>query len=404
MRTFDDIIPPSRRSEGQMPSAKPRPPLEPPKRPRFPYATLLGALAIIALSVGALFYFSTAKVTITPNSASAAVENNFTATKSSGALPFEIITAEKIASQGVKSTGSQNVTTNASGKITIYNTQSAPQRLVANTRFATAAGLIFRIRTAVTVPAGSTAAPGSVEATVYADQPGATYNVGPASFTIPGFAGTAQEGAVYARSTGAMTGGASGTMPVTDAATQAQAEQALKTALVPDLEASLVTEIPAGYVLVLGSATTTFATLAPEASSATGTVDIRVQGTVTAVVFPNAALARAIAASVSGLGYQGEQVTLAATDTIMLTPTAGLPDSSATTFSFALSGTAALTYTVDTARIAAAVSGKTRKEAEVVLTNYPEVKTALIVLRPFWRQAFPQDPASITVVVEEPSR
>lgn len=387
-----------------MPSTKPRPPLAPPTRPRFPYATLLGALIVVAISVGALFYFSTAKVSVTPNSVSAAVENNFTATKSTGALPYEIIAAEKIASQSVKSTGSENVTANASGKLTIYNAQSSPQRLVANTRFASPAGLIFRIRSAVTVPAGSASAPGSIEVTVYADQPGSTYNIGPSSFTVPGFAGTPQETTVYGRSTAAMTGGASGSMPVTDAATRAQAEESLKTALAPDLEQSLAAQIPAGYVLVPGSVTTSYTPLAPEPSNATGMVDVRLQGSMTAAVFPNAALARAIASSVSGLGYQGEQVTLADTGGLALTPAAGVPDPGASTFAFSLSGTAAITYTVDTARIAAAVSGKTRKEAEVVLTNYPEVKTAVIVLRPFWRQTFPQDPASITVVVEEPAR
>ena len=37
----------------------------------------------------------------------------------------------------------------ASGTITIYNTQSSAQTLVANTRFATTAGLVYRIRSAV---------------------------------------------------------------------------------------------------------------------------------------------------------------------------------------------------------------------------------------------------------------
>jgi hypothetical protein len=80
----------------------------------------------------------------------------------------------------------------------------------------------------------------------------------------------------------------------------------------------------------------------------------------------------------------------------------GMPDPSATSFSFTLSGTASLIYTIDSTRIAAAVSGKTRSAAEVALTNYPEVKRAVIVLRPFWRQTFPQDPSTISIVVVNP--
>jgi hypothetical protein len=77
-----------------------------------------------------------------------------------------------------------------------------------------------------------------------------------------------------------------------------------------------------------------------------------------------------------------------------------MPSPSATSFSFTLSGTASLVYTVDAARIAAAVAGETRSAAEVALTNYPEIKSAVITLRPFWKQTFPQDPAAISVVVD----
>ena len=128
-------------------------------------------------------------------------------------------------------------------------------------------------------------------------------------------------------------------------------------------------------------------------------VDVKEQGMITAVIFPNAALASAIASSTAGLGYQGEPLTLASTSGLMLS-SASMPDPNASSFSFTLAGTASLVYTVDPARIAAAIAGETRSAAEVALTNYPEIKRAVITLRPFWRQTFPQDPASISVVVD----
>ncbi len=405
MRTFDDIIPPSRRSQepaGQGPIT-PREPIQLPPPARFPIVPLAIILLIIAASAGALFYFSTAKVTITPSSVSAAIQNSFTATKSSGELPFEVITAQKIATQGVKGSGTKNVTTSASGKITIYNTQSVAQKLVANTRFATGAGLIFRIREPVTIPSGTASNPGSVQVTVYADQPGSTYNIAPTSFTIPGFAGTPQAMSVSARSTVAMTGGASGEVPVVDSAIEAQAKSALKTALAPDLAQAIEAQIPPGYVLLPGASSVSYEDLPPKPSSATGMVEIHQQGTVTAIVFPNSALAKQLAHSVSGLSYQGEPLTLESPGSLTLTPTSGDIDPGATSFSFVVSGTAGFVYTVDSARIAAAISGKTRSAAEVALTNYPEVKTASIVLRPFWRTSFPQDPSSISVVVTSPT-
>lgn len=404
MYKFDDIVPPSRRREevvaNQGSVMNNREPLRlSEKPPRFPYVTLGVVLVIIAVSVGVLFYFSGAEVQVTPNTVSAAVQGSFTANQSTGTLPFEVITAQKIATQSVAGNGTKNVHSFASGTITIYNTQAKAQRLITNTRFATASGLIFRIHSPITIPGGSQAKPGSTTATVYADQAGASYNVGPTSFTVPGLAGTPQANMVYARSSGALSGGASGSIPVVGAATDAQARSALIAALAPDLAASIQAQVPAGYILLNGAATTTYQELTPAPSSTTGMVDVKEQGTITAVVFPNAALAKSIASSITGLGYQGEPLTLASTSDLQLTAGSGIPDTNASSFTFSLSGTASLVYTIDSARIAAAVSGKTRSAAEVALTNYPEIKRAVITLRPFWRQTFPQDPSSISVVI-----
>ena len=355
-------------------------------------------MLVIGISLGTLFYFSSSKVEVTPSTVSAAIQSSFTATRESGNLPFKIISAQKIASQSVKSNGTKNVKSSASGTITIYNTQTKPQKLIANTRFATTAGLIFRIRTAVTVPAGTASKPGSTTTKVYADQEGSSFNIDPTSFTIPGFAGTPQAAQVYGRSTSDMTGGASGAVPGVDAVIEAQARSALIAALTPDLVASLNSQIPDGYVLLPGAATTTYKSLVPTPSTTAGQVDVREQGTVTAIVFPNAALASAIAKSVSALGYRDESVTLVSTDKLLLTAGTDALDAEVSSYSFILSGTFSLVYGIDQARIAAAIAGKTSSAAEVALSSYPEVKRAIIILRPFWRQTFPQDPASISVV------
>lgn len=402
MRTLNDIVPPSRRKDSDSfpPKSDPSPSRQ--RSSGFPVGTFIVILFVIFASIGALFYFSNAKIEVTPNTVSAAVQNSFTAAKSTGDLPYEVITAQKIASQNVASTGSKAVNSSASGTITIYNTQSKSQRLIANTRFATTAGLIFRIREAVTVPAGTSSKPGTISAKVYADQPGASYNVGPTSFTLPGLAGSPQASQVYARSTSAMTGGASGSMPIVDATLEEKTRAALRNALTPDLLASIQAQIPAGYVLLPTGATTSFEALQIAPSSTTGEAEVREQGTITAIVFPNAALAKAVAESVSGLGYQGEPVALASVTDLMLS-SARPVNADDESFSFTLSGTAPLVYTVDPSRIAAAISGKSRSEAEIALTSYPEVKRAIITLRPFWRKSFPEDPSSISVVITKGS-
>jgi hypothetical protein len=180
-----------------------------------------------------------------------------------------------------------------------------------------------------------------------------------------------------------------------------QARSALTNALTTELTASLKTQIPPGYILLSGASDTTFQDLASTPSPTTGMVDVKIQGTITAVVFPNSALAKAVALSTVGLNYQNEPLSLLSISNLQLAPTVA-PDVDMTSFDFTLAGTASLVYTVDATRIAAAVAGKTRSAAEVALTNYPEVKRAVIILRPFWRQTFPQDPSTITITVGNP--
>lgn len=398
MHTLDDIIPPSRRKDMAGASLSNKSASREPSH-HFPFVTLGVIVLIIAVSIGALFYFSSARVEITPNTVSAEVQSLFTATQSTGSLPFEIITAQKTATQSVAGSGTKVVNSSASGTITIYNTQTQTQRLVTNTRFATTAGLIFRIHSSVSVPGGSSSNPGSITAKVFADKTGDSYNVAPTSFTLPGLAGTSQASQVYARSSSAMTGGSSGTVPVVDSATETKAREALIAALGPDLDASIQAQIPSGYLLVSGSATTTYQELASVPSSTTGQVDVKEQGTITAIVFQNVALAKAIASSIKDLNYNNETITLASASGLLVNIGEDIPDPSVQSLTFSISGTASLIYTIDKAHIAAAVAGETRSSAEVALSNYLEVKRAIIILRPFWRQTFPQDPSAISVVV-----
>ncbi|MBI5152986.1 MAG: hypothetical protein HZA36_00780, partial [Parcubacteria group bacterium] len=102
-------------------------------------------------------------------------------------------------------TSKQTVTKKATGIITIYNAYStASQRLVATTRFRSPDGKIFRINAGVTIPGakttGGTIILSSIDVPVTADQPGAPYNIGATSFTIPGFEGSPKYKGFYGKS------------------------------------------------------------------------------------------------------------------------------------------------------------------------------------------------------------
>jgi hypothetical protein len=368
----------------------------------FPYGTAIIALVVIAVCAATLYAFAGAKVEITPASQSINTSGDFSATAGTGDLPFAVITVDKAASVSVPAESTQSANDSAQGSITFLNAQHTPQTLINNTRFATPAGLIFHIHTPVTIPPATANGPGSVTASVYADQPGQSYNVGPTSFTVPGLKGGSSYTLVTAKSSAAMAGGFTGTRASVSQATDDKQHAALQAALATSLQSSLQAKITAGDVLLPGASFSSVQT-PPDTSSTTTSVIISETGTMTAVVFPQEALAKAIAYKSAGT-YSGEPVTLSGVSGLTLNPAKPLSSDivSAPTFGFSLSGTTKLIWKVDVTRIAGAVAGKTRGSAQAILQGFPEVDRAVLTLRPFWSSTFPQDPAHIKVTVTNP--
>jgi len=89
----------------------------------------------------------------------------------------------------------------ATGQITIYNDSGLVQPLVKTTRFLTSKGILFRLSEGATVPAN-----GKITANVYADQAGASGDINPSDFTIPGLTLPRQK-LIYGKSASKMDGG-----------------------------------------------------------------------------------------------------------------------------------------------------------------------------------------------------
>lgn len=117
-------------------------------------------------------------------------------------VPAKVIEVTKSSSKEVTATGTKDAGEKAQGEITIVNTLSKNQPLVARTRFQSPDGKIFRIQSGVTVPAGD-----KVTATVVADEGGESGNLAAGTkLTIPGLGGT---DAVYGQADTALSGGTS---------------------------------------------------------------------------------------------------------------------------------------------------------------------------------------------------
>ncbi len=371
-----------------------------PKR-AFPWRLALVALVVVIASIVAIFAFSGAKVAVTPTKNAATVSGDFSATPAAGDLPFEVVSVEKVGIQSVKAEGTENANDPSQGMVTIYNGQEKVQELIKNTRFATPDGLIFRIHDSVKVPAGTASAPGQLQVTVFADAGGEKYNIGPSTFTLPGLKGSAVFDLVYAKSTGSMTGGFSGVRPSVSQKTREAQAATIESGLDKDLKEAVAAKIPEGYVLVPGAIFISYAQL-PDAAGEGQNVNVQEKGSANAFVFPKAALAKAIAYQAVGT-YAGQPVTLESAAGLTLTPKNGeVPAPGTDSFAFSLAGSAEIIWTVDAAKIAGSVAGKSRQAAQTILAGFPEIEKAVLSLKPFWAGTFPEDPAEIKVTVEAP--
>lgn len=364
----------------------------------FVFLILLG----FALATG----FSGATVIVTPKTALIEVNHEFVASKGSSArLRFQTLTLAETAELSIPADTTKQVTVKATGRIVVYNAFSEkPQRLIKNTRFATAAGLIYRIAESIVIPGlkreGGKVVPGSIEATVFADAAGAEYNVGLTDFSVPGFkTDKARYAAFYARSKTPISGGQDGMMraPSDESLRSARAKLAL------DLEASVrekaALSVPDGFILFDQALVITTEAHPPEVTG--GTAKVRSSASGAGYLLERAGLERAVAKE--ALRAQAElSVTLPDVGTLRFEwseKPAGA--GTAESLRFKLRGGIRAIWQFDKEKLEAALLGRQKSDLAVTLSSFPTIEKVDLVLRPFWSRSFPTNPEK--VVVEEAS-
>lgn len=177
-------------------------------------------LAFVALFIFAYIYIPRATVTVTIASQKKAFETDLTVDKAEpdskvdkGLLAGRLIEVSKETQKKFQSTGKKEIGTKAIGTIVVKNEFStSSQLLVAGTRFESG-GLVYRSLSDATVPGytdpGTGIVAGTLNVQVEADAPGNKYNIGPSTFTIPGFAGTPKSSKITGSSSAQMSGGES---------------------------------------------------------------------------------------------------------------------------------------------------------------------------------------------------
>lgn len=421
--SIDDIIPPSGRSirkvapikrTARRPQASQQEQtqeMEPVQNQRIKSgrrASRFGFWVVALLCVAVLgfvfsIFFSGAKIVVTPKQRTVLVSAEFTAIKTPGVneLGYETMTISREGSTVVSASGEEIVTEKASGKIVVYNDySSANQRLIKNTRFETPEGLVYRINESVVVPGqksdGSSKIPGSIEVTVYADEAGEKYNGGLTDFTIPGFKGDPRFDDFYARSKTEMTGGFNGPRKVVSVGDKQQAKEKIESGLREQLFNEAFSQKPEGYELYEDGLFIVFEDL-PYVDQGSS-VEVREMATLYGVLFAKDVFAHFVAKETLA-GFDNESVRLLDANSIDL-KAINKEDAQPwkdDSFTFTLSGNAHIVWLFDQNQLKDDLVGKAKGAFQTILTGYPSIDEAQIVLRPFWRQTFPEKADDIKV-------
>lgn len=386
----------------ESPSESPR------SRRSSPRIFLWGAAVIGILVVGALLLVALrpTRVDVTPRTHTITFgEESFAAapvdSATGGTLSYTVQTIELEDSEVVASDGVVYGEDKATGNITVYNNyQDTPLKLIKNTRFATASGLIFRTPAEVIVPAKKGSTAGKIQITVVADQPGDQYNVPAGKLTLPGLKSTAAMYAgVYAESTEAFSGGFVGERPGVAAGALEAAISAVRARLEVKARES-VAQIPESSIAFLELAQITYQSQ-PNTTEAGGGVRVHQKAIVSIPTFARDAFIAEVGRSAIGSSdpatirlVRGEGFGATSSGTAVVLGT--------DTLSFGLAGSVRLVWDIPTEDLQRALAGKDRSAFESIAGTFTSIQEARARIEPFWKDVFPADPTAIKIVIGEP--
>jgi len=364
---------------------------------------LVGGIVLALIAAFAIFsIFRSATLAYTPKSTPLNFQNEaFTAYKTGGdgALLFSVVKISDSAGVAVPASGETQVSKKASGTIVVYNNASTQaQKLIKNTRFEASDGHIYRIDKDISIPGKSGTTPGSIEVTVYADQPGAEYNIGLTDFTVPGLKGDPRYDTIYGRSKTPMAGGLVGTEKTVSPSDLTQAKQNLEASLKNKLVEEAQAQVPSDFVLFPSLSETSFSDLPQSTSTEASKVTVNEKGDFYGIIFKRSDLAEYVKEKKLSIPAN-QPVELADLGNLALNFSGAAPADllGANQISFTLNGSATAVWITDESSLKRDLAGTSKNDLANVLKNYPGVASASAVIRPFWKTTFPSDPTEITI-------
>jgi len=358
-------------------------------------------LFILVIVGGYALLYSSAEITIQPKVQAINITSNIqasTGSDKSSALNFSVIAMEEKEQFTVTATGDETVSIKAKGIITVSNNYSkAAQKLIANTRFQSKEGNIYRISDAVSIPGQKTVAgklvPGTLDVNVTADAAGQVFNTGNTTFTIPGFKNDPRYSKFTAIVKNSIVGGYSGTRKkVSTTEVTAKTSDA-----VVRLKAKIVAETANKLGTSSVAALTYFEVKDPTQTSTSDTT-----------VITQIISAHIITLNIEELSKILIEQSGISTDRTMVS----VRDFSGITFdvskastkpwidpvlNLVVKGKADAVWFYNPEKLAQDLAGTPKKDLTLVLSKYAGIQEAEAIVRPFWKNTFPQKAHQINI-------
>lgn len=319
-------------------------------------------------------------------------------------IPGDIFKKEQTIVQEFFSSGKGLREIKAEGIIRVYNVYStSPQVLVATTRFISANGELFRSLERVTIPGGiykgGKLEPGFRDIKIRADQPGEEYNIGPSTFSIPGFAGTVRYTAFYGKSFEPMERGFKGEVPEVTQKDLNKAENILREKLLTAVKISLENKVSEEIIILDEASTKDFST--PVFSANVGDEKTSFVGegglSFTALTFKQSDLENFTKEYILSQISKDQKIHL---ESLRINYFFQGFNTRQGQMTLRLNSSAKIYFGISDDYLKKELAGRLVPEAKEFLTNDPRITKSDINLWPFWTRRVPQDTHKIEIKQE----
>lgn len=315
-------------------------------------------------------------------------------------ISHETVTTKSDSSEEVTANGTAKVDRKATGKVILYNAyNSSVQKLVAETRLETPNGLIYKLKTAVSIPGqkiiNGKPVPGSVEVEVEASETGEKYNQGFKDFNVVAYKGSDRYEGIYGRSKTALSNGFSGTVPNIAQKDIASSTSRIKEKINVDVDeffSKKAKEKGSNYVYIPSTKKVIFGEVQNNISKDGKTAILKIEATATAVLFDSTTLFAEI------IKNQSEQITEqigsqsgfdTSKEIVYTGDFSKLNVSLSGETSLQVTGTTSISSAIDITKVTKAVSGLSKEQAIGAIKRLVELETIEIDIRPWWNKKLP---------------